>query len=109
MILWVVLACEMQTRASGGSRATEVTALAVMPCGVPSGSTVVMTVTPVAKRLHARRYSGLLPGSVGKFVLYSKFRFRGRLTPEGDWQDGDYMRVCRSGPAMSAFPVGTGA
>jgi len=37
-----------QTRSIGGSSESELTALAVVPCGLPSCS-AVMTVTPLAK------------------------------------------------------------
>src|SRR5580692_790019 len=45
----VRLARSKQTRISGGSRDSELTALAVVPTGSPSGPTEVTTVTPVAK------------------------------------------------------------
>ena len=45
----VTLARSKQTRISGGSRDSELTALAVVPTGSPTGPTEVTTVTPVAK------------------------------------------------------------
>src|SRR5262249_14400537 len=45
----------MQTRISGGSSDTEVKEFAVKPRGVPSGCSVVTTVTPVAKAPRAWR------------------------------------------------------
>jgi hypothetical protein len=42
---------------SGGSSETEVKALAVRPVGLPSASSVVMVVTPLAKWLSVRRNS----------------------------------------------------
>jgi hypothetical protein len=52
----------MQTRMSGGSNDTEQNALTVIPCNRPSGSLVVTTVTPLAKRPSAARNSSLLIG-----------------------------------------------
>ncbi len=49
-----------QTRMSGGSSDSELTALAVVPTGSPSGPTEVTTVTPVAKWPMARRNSSLV-------------------------------------------------
>ena len=63
-----------QTRISGGSRDSELTALAVVPTGWPSASTEVTTVTPVAKWPIAWRKSaadtsvslGSAPSAVGR-------------------------------------------
>src|SRR5215470_11677197 len=48
-------ALAMHTRTSGGSSDTEVKEFAVKPRGVPSGCSVVTTVTPVAKAPRAWR------------------------------------------------------
>jgi hypothetical protein len=53
----VVLPRSKQTRMSGGSSDSEVTALAVVPTGVPSAPIDVITVTPVAKWPMASRNS----------------------------------------------------
>src|SRR5450631_4005297 len=58
-----------QTRTSGGSSDSEVTALAVVPTGWPSASTDVTTVTPVAKRPIASRNSAAdTPGAAATSV-----------------------------------------
>src|SRR5579863_3598970 len=53
----VTLLSSKQASTSGGSRESEVTAFAVVPTGVPSGPTEVITVTPVAKCPIASRSS----------------------------------------------------
>src|ERR1700722_5454594 len=64
-----------QTRISGGSRESELTALAVVPTGWPSGSTEVTTVTPVAKWPIACRKSApdtSPPSSLGSVTVISE-------------------------------------
>ena len=61
-----------QTRTSGGSSDSEVTALAVVPTGSPSAPTEVITVTPVAKWPMACRNSAAetsVPGTPSTAVI----------------------------------------
>ena len=60
-------------RTSGGSSETEVTLLAVIPCTAPLGSTVVITVTPVANLDHASRYISAIDSAVCNPVAPRKF------------------------------------
>ena len=55
----MVTACPRQMSTSGGASETEVKELTVSPCGAPLESSTLAMVTPVAKRLQARRNSSL--------------------------------------------------
>ena len=90
---------------SGGSRDSELTALAVVPTGRPSGATEVTTVTPVAKWPTARRNSSLVMStSVGVdavIVISAHGSWRAHHCKAGSGFDivsgGELYRVLRAG------------